>query len=808
MIWLRWSWRDLRSRWMQVAAIAIVIAFGTAFFSGLRSMNVWRGLSNEASYEAVNTFDLRVDLGAGSFVERGVLLAALAEVAGGAVDVAEERLILPTQVSIETDDSDAILVPGRLIGVNLTDGGPHVNSLHTRVGRSLGAADAGTNVVALEHNFARFYNLPAEGSASLSGAAPVTYVGQAISPEYFLVVTPEGGMLAQANFAAVFTSIETAQQLTGMDQKVNDLVLRLSPGADEDALLSALDERFEQLGGTVTRRLDDQSIRLMIEDVEGDRQFNTILAIALFGGAVFAAFNLTSRIVDSQRREIGIAMALGVPTVMVALRPLLFSAQVALLGVVFGIPMGIGIAEALGSYLEDFLPLPAWRTPFQFGVFGIAAAIGFLVPFLATAIPVWRGVRVAPVEAIRTGHLAQRSGGMPKLLSALRIPGRTLMQIPFRNVARAPQRTLLTALAIGAIVGIMVAVVGMLDSFIDTIDRIGVETAGATPDRVEIALDTVYPQDSEIVQRVLDAPGAADAETVLRVGGSISNDDDESFEVLLQLMDFESNLWLPTIEEGSLDGQSPGVVIARGAADSLGVSPGDVVTLRHPVIADQGVFSLSESDLRVAGVHVHPMRIGVYMDFEHGEEIGIGGMANVVQAQPADGVTVGALKKEVFGLPGVGSVQKATASSDVFRDQFEQYTGILAFILAAVVLLALLIAYNTASINLDERRRETATMFAYGVPVRTVLGMTMLENAVLGVIATVIGLVAGYLMLQWVVIVLMPNAFPELSMEIAFNPIGLALVIAVSVLAVAVAPLLMVRRLRRMDVPSTLRVME
>ncbi len=86
--------------------------------------------------------------------------------------------------------------------------------------------------------------------------------------------------------------------------------------------------------------------------------------------------------------------------------------------------------------------------------------------------------------------------------------------------------------------------------------------------------------------------------------------------------------------------------------------------------------------------------------------------------------------------------------------------------------------------------------------------MTMLENAVLGVIATIMGLVAGYLMLQWVVIVLMPNTFPELSMEIAFNPLGLALVIAVSVLAVAIAPLLMVLRLRRMDVPSTLRVME
>ena len=807
MIWLRWSWRDLRSRWMQVAAIAIIIAFGTAFFSGLRSMNVWRGLSNDASYQAANTFDLRVGLGAGSFIERGELLDVLADVATGAVEVAEERLILPTQVSIETE-SDTILVPGRLIGVDLADGGPHVNSLHTRIGRSLQDNDAGTNVVSLEHNFARFYDLPAQGTASLSGDVEVTYVGQALSPEYFFVVTPEGGLLAQANFAAVFASIETAQKLTGMDGKVNDLILRLSPGADEDALFGVLEDSFASLGGTVTRRLDDPSIKLMIADVEGDQQFNTVLAVALFGGAVFAAFNLTSRIVDSQRREIGIALALGVPTIMVALRPLLFSAQVALLGVAFGIPMGIGIAEALGGYLEGFLPLPAWRTPFQFGVFGIAAAVGFLVPFIATAIPVWGGVRVAPVDAIRTGHLAQRSGGMPKLLSALSIPGRTLMQMPFRNVARAPQRTLLTALAIGAIVGIMVTVMGMLDSFIETIDRIGVETAGATPDRVEIALDTVYPQDAQIVQKLLVTPGAADAEPLLRVGALISNGDDEPFEVLLQLMDFDSTLWLPTLEDGSLNGQSPGVVIAKGAADDLGVGPGDVVTLRHPAINDQGMFSLRESELRVAAVHVHPMRIGAYMDFKDGEQIGIGGMANIIQAQPAAGVTVDELKKEVFGLPGVGSVQKATASSDVFKDQFEQYTSILAFILTAVVLLALLIAYNTASINMDERRRETATMFAYGLPVRTVLGMTMLENAVLGVMATIVGLVAGYLMLQWVVLVLMPNTFPELSMDIAFNPFGLALVIAVSVVAVAIAPLFMVRRLRRMDVPSTLRVME
>ncbi len=806
MIWLRWSWRDLRARWVQVVAIAIVIAVGTGLFSGLRSMNVWRGLSNDASYEAANTFDLRVSLSSGSFAERGALLDALDEVASAYVSVAEERLVLPTQVSVESADG-AILVPGRLVGVDLDDGGPHVNSLHPALGRNLEQDDAGLDLVALEHNFARFYDLPAEGGASLSGEIPVSYVGQVLSPEYFFVISPEGGLLAQANFAAVFTSMETAQRLSSMGGRVNDLLIRLSPGSDEDAVAATLSARFEGFGGTVTRRMDDPSIRLMIEDVEGDQQFNTVLAIAIFGGAVFAAFNLTSRIVDTQRREIGVAMALGVPPARVALRPLLFSAQVALLGVVFGIGMGMVIAQALGAYLEGFLPLPEWRTPFQLGVFSVAAAVGFFAPFLAAALPVWSGVRTAPVDAIRTGHLAARSGGMPWLLAKLRLPGKTVMQIPLRSVARAPRRTLLTGLGVGVIVAVMVTMFGILDSFVDMLDRIEAETVGGAPDRVEVSFDSFYEERSPIVRSVVEADAAADAETGIRLGGSIASGEAE-FPILLQLTDLSSALWSPSAVEGELGAARPGMVISETAADELGVGVGDVATLRHPSTSGAGMFELRDTPLPIIGIHPHPMRTNVYVDIRHREALGLDGLANFVQARPADGATVDDLKRQVFGLPGVGSVQRSTASSDVVRDQFDQYTGILTFIVAVVIALALLIAYNTASINMDERRREYATMFAYGLSVRRALGMAMIESAILGALSTILGLGGGYLMLRWVVDALLPRTFPGMGVEIVLNPTALALVVAVGVLSVAAAPALTVRRLVKMDVPSTLRVME
>ena len=39
---LRWALRDAKTRWMQVAGIAFMIAIGTGMFAGLSSVTEWR----------------------------------------------------------------------------------------------------------------------------------------------------------------------------------------------------------------------------------------------------------------------------------------------------------------------------------------------------------------------------------------------------------------------------------------------------------------------------------------------------------------------------------------------------------------------------------------------------------------------------------------------------------------------------------------------------------------------------------------------------------------------------------------------
>jgi putative ABC transport system permease protein len=124
------------------------------------------------------------------------------------------------------------------------------------------------------------------------------------------------------------------------------------------------------------------------------------------------------------------------------------------------------------------------------------------------------------------------------------------------------------------------------------------------------------------------------------------------------------------------------------------------------------------------------------------------------------------------------------------------------------MLLALLIAFNSTSINADERVREHATMFAFGLPVRSVLAMSVAESLIKGILATLLGLGLGLALIGWVFYSFLPEVAPELGVTISLSTATYMAAVLVGVVASALAPLLTARRLRRMNVPAALRVVE
>src|SRR5262249_25731661 len=135
-------------------------------------------------------------------------------------------------------------------------------------------------------------------------------------------------------------------------------------------------------------------------------------------------------------------------------------------------------------------------------------------------------------------------------------------------------------------------------------------------------------------------------------------------------------------------------------------------------------------------------------------------------------------------------------------------TSILNVAAAVALLLVFLIAFNTASIGTDERAREHATMIAFGLPVRTVLGLITAESVLVGLLGTVIGLGAGYGLLTWLTATTIASVMPEIGVTAALSAGPGVAARFLGAGPLAAAPLFPLRRLRRADVPSTLRVAE
>jgi putative ABC transport system permease protein len=472
-----------------------------------------------------------------------------------------------------------------------------------------------------------------------------------------------------------------------------------------------------------------------------------------------------------------------------------------------GIGVTIGTAELFKPLLEQMLPLPVIATPFQRGFFLLGAALGLVVPLVAAMLPVWRGVRVAPVEAIRVGFRAAKGAGLAGLLRRVPVPGRSLAQMPLRNLLRAPRRSLMTVAGIGAVISVVIALGGMIDSFDTTVQQALDDAGRGGRDRMIVTLDVPRAIDSAEVRAIAGDASVGAAEPGLRLPASVVGPGG-SVDVRLELIAADSRLWRPSFEEGGLDTGDRGIVLSRRAAEDLDVSVGDSITLHHPVRTGAATLGSADTRARVAGIHANPFRHVTYADAGWASVMGLAGAANTVAVAPAAGATPRDVQSALFGQPAVASVEEAAIASRTLDDALDQFGSVLRIGWIFALALGLLMAFNATTINADERRREYATMFAFGVRPRSVLRVNVLENAAVGILATVVGLALGTAILSWVIGSLVRETFPDLAVQTAIAPGTLTAAGLAGVVALALAPVLTLHRLRQMDVPSTLRVME
>jgi putative ABC transport system permease protein len=788
-----------------VLTTALILAGGVGAFAGLGGLQQWRERAADRSLAALRAHDIRVDLPEGTSVPSGQLSAALARLPAGAIGAFEERLVAPSQIEARYRGG-TVLAPARLIGIPAQRGAQAVDRLYIRQGRGLVAGTAAQAV--LDWNFAHHFGLAPRGSVRIGGLGSVPYAGLGVTPQFLLILDDAGVSGGQSALAVVYLPLAAAQRASRSRGRVNQLVLRVGKGRFPSSIAreleAALAAALPGAAPRITLGSEEPVTRILYRDARNDEKTYLAFAVLILIGAALAAFNLVSRVVEAQRREIGIGMALGVEPRVLARRPLALGIQIGVLGALLGVPVGIGLAELIKRLFRDFLSLPIYASTFPLGFYAAGCALALLIPLLAALLPVVRATRMRPVDAIRTGYRAERATRAGAALRRFSLPGGALAQLPIRNLLRSPRRTVMSVVGLGAVLTAVVAVSAMIDSIRDVAERQAAAVLTTSPARLQVTLSGLRPRDSSEIRSLQATRGVERAEPGLTVAATASAHG-RSLGLALSFTDPRSPIWHPRAVVGR--GEGEGILLAPKAAADLHVAVGDTVALSHPSLA-AGQLQGARSKVRVMGLHASPVRAFAFMNRGQAQRLGLGGVANSVILVPRSAAGRQALERSLFGREGVASVRPVAAEAQSLRTTVDQFGSTIQIVEFITLGLALLVAFTSTSVSLDEGRREYATMFAFGFPPRSGLRVIMTESLALGVLGTAIGIALGLAVSSWIVHVLMAETFPDLGARSTLSTGSVATAVAVGIIAVTAAPLMAFRRVRAMDVPSTLRVME
>jgi len=191
-----------------------------------------------------------------------------------------------------------------------------------------------------------------------------------VQPDFF---TP----YAQFTYASRMVLVRTRGEPLALVPEITHAVQRADPGL---ALfdVQSMDQRArlswsKQSGQTVT--------------------FAAIAGIAL-ALAMTGVYAVTSHVVASQTREIGIRMALGAPAVRIIRTALAKTVRLGLLGGTAGLAGALALSRVLRANLHDTSPLAP-------GVYAGAMAVLLLALVGASYLPVRRALRIDPLEVLR-----------------------------------------------------------------------------------------------------------------------------------------------------------------------------------------------------------------------------------------------------------------------------------------------------------------------------------------------------------------------------------------------------------------------
>lgn len=776
--------RDLRRLWVQVLAIALVIASGVA--SLLLAVGSYRSLDETriAYYERYQFADVFAT------VRRApkTLAARIAEMPGvAAVDTRITKLALL--------DIPGFRQPATGQFVSLPENGqPALNRLFIRIGRlpEPGSLDE----IVVNESFARAHAF-APGSrlsAILNGRKrELVIVGIALSPEFVYAIGP-GDVMApdDRRFGVIWMPERALENAYDLENAFSSVTLRLSRDAIEADVIDRLDALLDRYGGQAAFGRKYQPSHAFLEhELDVLKNMSRMLPPIFLLVAAFLVNLTLSRLVVLEREQIGLLKAVGYGNLAIASHYVKFVIAIVLIGIAIGGVAGTWLGILVTRLFGDFFRFPFLVFIQSPDLYVIAAGLSLGAAIGGAIFALGDVVRLPPAIAMQPPAPPVFRHFLPARIAFDRILSQPAMMM-MRNIAHHPVRAGFTTLGMSLAVAILVVSLYLRD----TMEQL-VEVMFFMSDRQDATVSFIERRPSDVVNQMARLPGVLSVEPYREVAVRIRNGNIERRLMISGRPRGADLSRIIDVDLRSVEMPDSGLAISDMLGNILGVNVGDFVevdllkerrrTVSLPIIARVedyfGIKGMMDAQALSRLMREAPAVDSVQLSIDENQR---DLLFDALKAMPVvSGMALQRLSLENFRATVVLLV---TMMASI-------YTGL-------AVTIAFGVVYNSARISLSERARELASLRVLGFTRGEVSRILLLELAFLILIAQPPGWGIGY-GLAWIMRTNL--AGEQMRVPLTVTNLTYVLASAIVITAAALSALVVRRRINRLDLVGVLK---
>lgn len=778
--------RDLWHMRGQVVTVALIVASGIATYVTMRGAYESVERAQQQQYARFHFADVFAQLKRAP----NSLATEIESIPG--VAVVQTRVVVEVNLDIPGLNEPAV---GRLISIPERSG-PMLNDLFLRRGRYIEPGRRDEVLVSEAFSSANGLEVGSSLSAVINGRwERLHVVGIALSPEYVYEIRGAEVFPDNKRFGVLWMSREALGPLFNMEGGFNDISLALAPGANEAEVIGRLDKILESYGGLgAYGRADQISHRFLTDEIAQDRITGIFVPSIFLGIAAFLIHVVLSRLVSTQRNNIGLLKAFGYSDVAVGLHYLKLALVAVTVGTSIGLPLGVWLGRGLARMYQNFFRFPELKFVASTDLIVWSIMISALAACLGALLSLRTVVALPPAEAMRPESPPQFKEGIAERLGFARLLSISTRMI-LRNLERRPWKAFLTVVGMSFAVAILI--VGFY--FFDAIEYL-VQVQFRTAQRDDVTISLVEPHGEQASYDVNHLTGVLRSEPFrivparLRFGHRSQR---------IGLLGLEANADLRRVVGQNLDiARIPpeGVLLTSKLAQGLGVRPGENITVEilegeRPVrqvavsaTVDEMIGLSAYMDISALNrmLHEGPSISGAYLSVDAEK---LGALYSQLKRTPAvAGVAVRQAMIESFYRTIAESLRISTAALNLF---------------ASVIAIGMV--YNGARVALSERGHELASLRVLGFSQREISFMLLGEQATLVLASIPFGFLIGYAFCAVLTTAMQTDLY---RMPLVVNAKTYFIAALIVGLASVGTGVLLYRRLSRLDLVAVLKTRE